>query len=168
MPKANVSTTKSSQKSSTTNTSSTTKNFNENSSVKAHATSLGENNSQTDASQNVNNGRPITTRDSKSSGSRPITARSAGPHENPAEIQTRLVDPDSGRLVYPKYLTKDPVITSHMFQQWTPDLLGLPADSRPVRSTRNKNPQYINTMWTASAAEIDSINQSISTRQSVV
>ena len=129
--------------------------------MKFHATALGDNTGHTDASTNVNNNdRPITERVSNSAGVRPITARSALPDEKPAEIQMR--DPESGRLVHPEYLTKGPVITNDMFQRWTPDLLGLPSDSRPVRSTRNRNPNYVDSIWSASKEEIAVINASIS------
>ena len=39
---------------------------------------------------------------------------------------------------------KGPVFTQEMFDRWTPDLLGIPQPSaRPVRSSRNPNPNYI-------------------------
>ena len=47
---------------------------------------------------------------------------------------------------HPEYIRKGPLITDSMFNKWSPDMLGLP--NRPVRSTRNKNPQYIDTMST--------------------
>ena len=64
--------------------------------------------------------------------------------KKPAKIQTALT----------RRQTKGPVITREMFDKWTPDLLGIPhpsspapqpptASTRPVRSSRNPNPQYI-------------------------
>ena len=47
----------------------------------------------------------------------------------------------SGRPPHPDYIKKGPIITQDMFKKWTPDLLNLP--TRPVRSTRNANPRYI-------------------------
>ena len=38
--------------------------------------------------------------------------------------------------------SKGPLITREIFEKWTPELLGIP-NSRPVRSTRNKNPNYL-------------------------
>ena len=40
----------------------------------------------------------------------------------------------------------------------------LPAFSRPQRSTRNPNPKYVDSIWVASAAEIDKINHDIQRR----
>ena len=37
---------------------------------------------------------------------------------------------------------KGPIITREMYDNWTPDLLGIPPSTRPVRSTRNPNPKY--------------------------
>ena len=55
-------------------------------------------------------------------------------NEKPAKIQTRG----------PTQSIKEPIITREMFDKWTPDLLGIPSTTpRPVRSTRNPNPQYI-------------------------
>ena len=157
--------------------STVSKNFNENPSVKSHTSSHGDAAGSTDG-KNVNtDGRPIRTRDSKQGTSRPIKSRSVVVDSQdvnnngqpitartvePAKIQTRVVDPDSGRLVHPDYVKKGPLITTKAFQNWTPDLLGLPSDSRPVRSTRNKNPSYVDAIWSASQEEIDALNQSIS------
>ena len=160
--------------------STISKKLNENPSVKSHATVHGDGAGYTDNPHNVNNDgqpitaradvsvgqqtgeQPITARPPKSSVTRPITARSVVSPTKPAEIQTRVVDPDSGRLVHPNYLSKGPIISTKMFKNWTPDLLGPPTDDRPVRSTRNKNPNYIDAIWSASQAEIDLINQSVS------
>ena len=50
----------------------------------------------------------------------------------------------SGKPPHPDYVAKGPIITTRMFNQWTPELLGIPSPpKRPVRSTRNANPQYI-------------------------
>ena len=48
---------------------------------------------------------------------------------------------------HPDYLAKGPLITREMFNKWTPDLLNLPA--RPVRSTRNPAPNYVDAMVAA-------------------
>ena len=71
---------------------------------------------------------------------------SAGPTDlslsEPAKIQTRLTNETlTGKAPHPEYLKKGPIITQSMFQRWTPDLLDIPA--RPVRQTRNPNPQYV-------------------------
>ena len=38
----------------------------------------------------------------------------------------------------------------------------IPAFSRPVRTTRNKNPLYVDAMWSASIEELRELNASIS------
>ena len=43
--------------------------------------------------------------------------------------------------------SKKPIITREMFDKWTPELLNLP--SRPVRSTRNPQPNYVGAMIAA-------------------
>ena len=49
----------------------------------------------------------------------------------------------SSREPHPDYVKKGPLITQEMYNKWTPDLLGIPPSTRPVRSTRNQNPQYV-------------------------
>ena len=45
---------------------------------------------------------------------------------------------------HPDYVAKGPLITQQMFDKWTPDLFDIPnPSSRPVRTTRNPNPNYI-------------------------
>ena len=39
-----------------------------------------------------------------------------------------------------------PVITREMFDQWTPEMLDLDPVSRPVRTTRNANPKYVDAL----------------------
>ena len=75
---------------------------------------------------------------------------------SPAErgkIQNELTssaEPLSGRQPHPNYLRKGPVITREMFDKWSPDLLGLPVvPDRPVRSTRNQNPSYVDAIQAA-------------------
>ena len=50
----------------------------------------------------------------------------------------------SGKQPHPGYLQKGPLITSKMFDNadW-PSILNIPKSSRPARSTRNPNPQYV-------------------------
>ena len=69
------------------------------------------------------------------------------------EIQTAVRDKPSPEPVYdtlsgnaphPDYVKKGPVITTAMFNKWTPDLFGIPPNQvRPIRSTRNTNPKYV-------------------------
>ena len=48
------------------------------------------------------------------------------------------------KQLHPNYLAKGELITDDMFRQWTPELLNIPPpSSRPVRTTRNPNPQYV-------------------------
>ena len=47
----------------------------------------------------------------------------------------------SGDQPHPGYIAKGPLITADMLKKWTPEMLNLP--TRPVRSTRNPNPLYI-------------------------
>ena len=58
-----------------------------------------------------------------------------------AKIQTSSAEPVgktlSGKPPHPNYVKKGPIITTEMFNKWTPDML------RPVRSTRNPNPMYV-------------------------
>ena len=58
-----------------------------------------------------------------------------------AKIQTSAAEPVgetlSGKPPHPDYVKKGPIITTEMFNKWTPDML------RPVRSTRNPNPMYV-------------------------
>ena len=46
---------------------------------------------------------------------------------------------------HPEYLRKGPLITTEMFQKWTPDMLET-SHSRPVRKTRNPNPYYVDSV----------------------
>ena len=105
----------------------------------------------TDNQQSVNN-QPITA-DTRSP-SRPIRARKRK-RSKPAKIQTAkqaVHDPDTGRNVHPDYLNKGPLITKEMFDKWTPSIVGANGQSsfssynRPVRSTRNVNPSYVDAM----------------------
>ena len=67
------------------------------------------------------------------------------PSAEPAERgNIQNYDTLSGRRPHPEYLRKGPIITSDMYNQWTPDLLGVP--SRSSRSTRNPNPRYIDAL----------------------
>ena len=53
-------------------------------------------------------------------------------------------EPPLGRVVHPDYYVKGPVISKAMYDKWTPDMLGIPPSSaRPVRSTRNPAPKYV-------------------------
>ena len=71
------------------------------------------------------------------------------------KIQTDVPPPNvspsfetlSGTQPHPNYLKKGPVITNEMFDKWTPDLLGI--QPRPVRSTRNPQPKYIDAVFPA-------------------
>ena len=61
---------------------------------------------------------------------------SAGCKQKEEEVNTKK----------PAKIQKGPLITRAMFDQWTPELLGLPETEkpdRPVRSTRNPNPIYV-------------------------
>ena len=62
--------------------------------------------------------------------------------KSPAKIQT--CDTLSDKAPHPDYVKKGPIITDDMFQKWSPELLGIPSKSnRPVRSTRNPEPRYV-------------------------
>ena len=71
----------------------------------------------------------------------------------------------NGSAPHPNYVAKGPLITRDMFDKWTPELLNLPGINRPVRSTRNPAPKYVDatsvTAWSASPQEIASINAAI-------
>ena len=80
-----------------------------------------------------------------------------------------VLDPDSGRQVHPDYVSKGPVITTQMFDQWTPEVFKAASPDvgakRPVRSTRNANPMYVGSIaWSASANELAEINKYINQR----
>ena len=59
------------------------------------------------------------------------------------QIQTDFHETLSGRPPHPDYLAKGPIISREMYDKWTPDLLG---PNRPIRSTRNPNPQYVDSV----------------------
>ena len=158
----------------------------ENPSVNVHATGRGDGAGHTDTSKQIDDGQPIKTRARTQRSSKPITARPAvlpstaniqtrtsrpiarptvNTNDKPAKIQKRDYDTLSGKQPHPGYIEKGPIITTEMFQKWTPDLLGLPsASERPVRSTRNRNPTYVDAMWSASKDELAMINYSVSNR----
>ena len=73
---------------------------------------------------------------------RPITSSSAGNGDERAKIQT--YDTLSGKPPHPGYLAKGPLITEKMLDQWTSDMNNKTEhnSNRPLRSTRNANPQY--------------------------
>ena len=49
----------------------------------------------------------------------------------------------SGKKTHPGYLEKGPLYTKEMWDKWTPEMLNInSSNTRPVRSTRNPNPQY--------------------------
>ena len=139
---------------------------NENSSVKVHATGRGDDAGPTEVPKQNDHGRPIRTRGSKQGAPRPITSASDNSNSTTAKIQTRGYDTLTGKRPHPGYLAKGPLITTEMFEKWTPDLLGLPSvgNERPIRSTRNKNPLYVNAMWSASKEELEIINRSVTQR----
>ena len=98
------------------------------------------------------------------------------------KIQNQNFETLTGSRPHPDYLRKGPLITRQMFDKWTPDLLGIPS-SRPVRSTRNPNPLYVDSIsvsgpppklgfppskpaaWSASRSDLAEINNSISARR---
>ena len=51
--------------------------------------------------------------------------------------------PENRPAPHPGYVEKGPLITRQMFDQWTPELLNLPPSGRPVRTTRNPAPKYV-------------------------
>ena len=59
--------------------------------------------------------------------------------DRPSSVERGKIQ--TSRQPHPDYLAKGDVITREMFDKWTPDLLNLP--NRPVRSTRNPNPNYV-------------------------
>ena len=105
--------------------------------------------------------RPDMTEASRPKLGRPTTRPSKGP--DPTEVapdQTfKMADESNDATEKNKQIcqpakiqkpvnNKGPVITREMFDKWTPELLGLPnttesASGRPVRSTRNPKPNYI-------------------------
>ena len=78
--------------------------------------------------------------------------------------------PEGGKIQtakapHPDYIKKGPLITEQMFDKWTPELLNLP--QRPVRSTRNPQPYYVDSFhrpWSASKSDIRELNEWISRR----
>ena len=77
----------------------------------------------------------------------------------------------SGNKPHPDYLVKGPIITGQMFEKWSPDMLGPSEPARPVRSTRNPCPKYVDSIsvdeshtpryWSATPDELASINKAI-------
>ena len=65
-----------------------------------------------------------------------------------AKIQTSVSSqaPDefssSAKTPHPDYLAKGPLITRQMFNQWSPEMFKSDS-SRPIRSTRNPKPNYV-------------------------
>ena len=89
-----------------------------------------------------------------------------------AKIQTDNFETLSGRRPHPDYIAKGPIISREMYDKWTPDLLGIPQTSRPVRSTRNPCPKYVDSAsnmscfmgsiaWSATKSEINELNSAI-------
>ena len=79
-----------------------------------------------------------------------LSTRADTPKQNEgAKIQNEYFETIGGRRPHPDYLAKGPVITRDMFNKWTPDMLGSSSSSsssRPVRKTRNPNPNYVDAM----------------------
>ena len=74
----------------------------------------------------------------------------------------QIVSPNSnGAKIQKPPNPHGPVITKQMFDNadW-PTILQLPSQ-RPTRSTRNPNPLYVDSMWTASEHDLEIINKSI-------
>ena len=63
--------------------------------------------------------------------------------EKGAKIQTENFETLSSKRPHPDYIKKGPIITREMMDQWTPEMLSSPQTSRPVRKTRNQNPNYV-------------------------
>ena len=59
------------------------------------------------------------------------------------QVHSSDADVSSGSVPHPDYIKKGPVITREMYDKWTPDLLGIPSSTRPVRSSRNPAPNYV-------------------------
>ena len=69
----------------------------------------------------------------------------------------------TSRQPHPEYIKKGPLITKKMFDDadW-PEILQIPSNSRPRRSTRNPSPQYVGSLaWSASIQDLEAINNSI-------
>ena len=136
-----------------------------NSSVKSPTSVLGEGAGHTDGQSRDTQppanvliaNQPITATEKSHARNRPITGASASTSSKPAKIQTESTDTLTGRQPHPNYVKKGPVITDEMFQKWTPDLLGLP--DRPVRTTRNKSPKYVDAIWSATPDEVAALNE---------
>ena len=74
------------------------------------------------------------------------------PVPNGGKFKTPVPDNDypetlGGKPPHPGYLEKGPLFTREMWDKWTPEMLNLP--SRPVRTTRNPNPKYVDAISTA-------------------
>ena len=100
-------------------------------------------------------------------------------HATPSSGKIQTFKTLSGNKPHPEYLKKGPLITDQMYHEadW-PTILDI---GRPKRSTRNPNPQYIDSIeisgppphlgspfhrpkaWSASTADLASINNSIVT-----
>ena len=75
------------------------------------------------------------------------SSKSSSPKASSSPHQETL----SGKQPHPGYLQKGPLITDKMFDNadW-PSILNIPKSSRPARSTRNPNPQYVDQISTPS------------------
>ena len=63
--------------------------------------------------------------------------------KNHTDIQYETL---SGKKPHPGYLAKGPIFTKEIWDKWKPEYLGLPpvpTNSRPVRTSRNPAPQYL-------------------------
>ena len=102
-------------------------------------------------------------------GERPALGRKPKPHPNPPTVENTLTSKQPNQVadaagLAPKSVeaadepakiqmesdtreSKKPIITREMFDKWTPELFNLP--SRPVRSTRNPQPNYVGAMIAA-------------------
>ena len=149
---------KSTSLSSDTNSDKLSEHSHKDSSVNFHTTDDDIGKQITEKSVNTSD-RPITDLQN-ASGGQPIRERSEK-SVGTAKIQTQeYYETLSGKRPHPNYLKRGPIFTKEMWDKWTPDLLGIPSSTsnRPTRSTRNKNPKYVDSIWSASDQEIDDIN----------
>ena len=124
--------------------------------------------------------RPKLGRKPKKPSETPQPVQTSGPppsqpftNNKPSPVDTQY-ETLTGKKPHPGYLEKGPLITTEMFNKFTPDIFE--ELRRPVRSTRNPNPQYVDiaaidfsipppplpqSAWTASPEDLQVINASI-------
>ena len=115
--------------------------------------------------QRPSRGRPSNR--SSPDGSRPVT--DAGMLTNPVpDQQVPFPHPPTQPAESPKLLVNKPAVANQEAVNHETSNSERPELSRPVRSTRNPSPKYIDAIWIASDEYLQNLNKSINTKNPLV